>query len=71
MASVPLEEALRAWSHELAGDPALQQLAVRTVLALIAEWERLAWNKPRGRTTLSLWHPEGEVRKAFLQDREI
>lgn len=66
-----LTAAMTVWSAGRGGSPEAQRLRVRILDGLRAEIESIERMQPRGNTTLKLCHAEGQIKKAFLQDREL
>jgi len=65
------DEAARIWAASLRGTLEEQKLRQTIMIRLKAELEgidRFGW---RGCITLRITHPEGRVKKVFLNDREI
>jgi hypothetical protein len=65
------DEAARVWSASLGGTIEEQKLRTTIIIRLRSEIEYIDRFKSKGNTTLRITHPEGRVKKAFLQDREI
>jgi hypothetical protein len=45
--------------------------AVRVVLSTLIEMTRVAREGLRGNTTVKVCHPEGTIKKTYINDREI
>lgn len=66
-----IEEADRAWASTATSDPGRRELFVKIIKRLRAELDYIERSGSRGNTTLKVCHPEGLVRKAYLNDREL
>ena len=65
------DEACRAEAARIGGTLEEQQLITRILMRARAEIEGIRKFDWRGTTTIRLYHPDGRIKKAFLNDREI
>jgi hypothetical protein len=71
MPQLSLDEAIRQWSVSQGGTIEEQKLRTTILIRLRSELEYIDRFRAKGNTTLRITHPEGRVKKAYLQDREI
>jgi hypothetical protein len=66
-----VNDAVQAWAVTATGDRQRQELFTKIVKRLMVELEQIERGHILGRTTIAIWHPEGIVRKAYLNDRQV
>jgi hypothetical protein len=59
------------WARTATADPERRELCLKILNRMRCELVQMERQRIVGRTTFALWHPEGVVRKAFLNDRQL
>jgi hypothetical protein len=62
---------VHGWAVDVTDDRGTQVALEKYVLAICAELADVVRNASRGNTTVKVCHPEGVLRKGFINDREI
>jgi hypothetical protein len=66
-----IDEADRAWAQLATADANRRHLLWKIIRRVRVEIASIERSGLRGNTTLKICHPEGVVRKAFLNDRQV
>jgi hypothetical protein len=65
------DETPRQWAARLGGSAEETARLLKLLLSFRAELEVIHRDRVKGNTTIKVVHPEGRIKKAFLNDREI